>query len=133
MGKKANHLILIIALLTFLYGVSIGFVGFGSPTNAPWFNVSWHYRLRLEVNATDYIITNWPVEEQINFSDLLKSGTFDINSTRVFEYSQSGVLLQEVPSQFDIDENYNASNAFGTLVFLMNGTTQANNTRIFYF
>ncbi len=108
------------------------FIGFGQPQNDEWWNVSWHYRTRLEINSTQYDREDWPIEQQINFTDLLPSGTFDINSTRVFEYF-SGSVLYEIPSQFEVAENYDAaSNAIGTLVFLMNGTTNANTNRTFY-
>ncbi len=108
------------------------FIGFGQPQSAEWWNISWQYRFRFEINSTQYNRTDWPIEQQINFTDLLPSGTFDINSTRVFEYS-SGSILYEIPSQFEVDENYNATNnAIGTLVFLMNGTTNANTNRTFY-
>jgi uncharacterized membrane protein len=126
--------ILIFSLYLISTRISGMFIGFGSPAGEfKWWNVSWHYRVRLEINATDYNRTDWPIEQVINFTDLLPSGTFDENSTRVFEYNSTGSILYEVPSQFDKDENFNAStNALGTLVFLMNGTTQANEKRIFY-
>jgi uncharacterized membrane protein len=110
------------------------FVGFGQPAGEfKWWNVSWHYRFRLEINSTSYSRTDWPIEQFVNFTDLLPAGTFDENSIRVFEYSQSGDILYEVPSQFEKDENFDASsNAAGTLVFLMNGTTQLNTKRIYF-
>lgn len=121
---------------TYKFGPSITgmFIGFGSPSgDFGWWNVSWHYRVRIEINSTAYDRTDWPVEQVINFTDLLPSGTFDENSTRVIEYSPSGSILYEIPSQFDKDDNYSSStNARGTLSFLMNGTTVANGKRIFY-
>ncbi|MEM5869904.1 MAG: NEW3 domain-containing protein [Candidatus Aenigmatarchaeota archaeon] len=110
------------------------FLGFGEPaTEFEWWNVSWHYRFRIEVNSTSYSRTDWPIEYQVNFTDLLPSGSFDENSVRVFEYSPSGSILYEVPSQFDKEEGYDSSsNAIGTIVFLMNGTTQANSKRIYF-
>ena len=110
------------------------FIGFGSPqAEFKWWNISWHYRFRLDINSTFYSRTNWPIEYRINFTDLFPSGTFDENSIRVFEYNSSGGILYEVPSQFEKDDDFNASNnAIGTLVFLMNGTTSANSKRIFF-
>ena len=109
------------------------FIGFGQAQDADWWNVSWHYRIRLEINSTGYNRKDWLIEREINFTDLIPFGTFDINSTRVFEYSQAGSLLYEVTSQFDEDNNYDSStNALGTLIFVMNGTTPANTNRTFY-
>ncbi|MCX8191142.1 MAG: hypothetical protein N3D78_03105, partial [Candidatus Aenigmarchaeota archaeon] len=107
------------------------FIGFGEPTNATWFNTSWHYRFRVEITST-VERSNWPVEIEVNFSELLPYGTFDENSIRVFEYNSNGNLLYEVPSQFEKSENYSSSNAVGELVFLLNGTTLENQKRIFY-
>jgi len=110
------------------------FVGFGQPAGEfEWWNISWHYRFKIEVNSSFYDRKDWPIEQFVNFTDLLPSGTFDENSIRVFEYGQNGKILYEVPSQFEKEDDFNASsNAVGTLVFLMNGTTQANSKRIYF-
>ncbi len=102
-----------------------------------WWKASWHYRFKLIVNSTKYERVDWPIEYEVNFTSLLHSlgvnGTFDLNSPRVFEYDSEGNFLYEVPSQFDVDEDFNAStNAVGTLVFLLNGSTPANAKRYFY-
>ena len=102
-----------------------------------WWDVSWHYRVGLEINNTGYERKDWPIEYEMNFTKILQdvnaSGTFDENSTRVIEYNSTGSVLHELPSQFDKGENYDpASNAVGTLVFEMNGTTQADEIRYFY-
>jgi uncharacterized membrane protein len=132
MEKKIVHFVLLLSLFIVLFtGFFIGFSD--TPGDYRWWNVSWNYRFKLEINSTQYSRTDWPIEQRINFTELLPSGTFDENSTRVFEYSSSGQILYEVTSQFDKDENFNPSNnAAGTLVFLMNGTTQANNKRTYY-
>jgi uncharacterized membrane protein len=140
MEKRKILLVLLISIISFssiyLIGTRISgmFIGFGQPAGEfKWWNVSWHYRVRLEINSTYYNRTDWPIEQVINFTDLLPSGTFDENSTRVFEYNSTGSILYEVPNQFDKDDNYNAiSNARGIIVFLINGTTQSNAKRIFY-
>lgn len=142
MEKRLVYLVLLFSLsitIFTLYQLNLFrmtgfFVGFGEPSpEYRWWNVSWHYRIRLEINSTQYSRTNWPIEQTMNFTDLVPSGSFDENSTRVFEYNSAGDILYEVPSQFDKDDNYDSStNAIGTLVFLMNGTTQANNKRIYY-
>jgi uncharacterized membrane protein len=123
-----------IVIAIFLLTFTMLFIKFGqSQSNYEWWNVSWKYRFELEINATSYNRTDWPIEYQVNFTSLLPSGTFDINSTRVVEYSSSGSVLYEVPSQFDQKDSFSASNnALGNLVFLMNGTTQPNEKRIFF-
>ncbi|MCK4335344.1 MAG: hypothetical protein KAW40_01325, partial [Candidatus Aenigmarchaeota archaeon] len=102
-----------------------------------WWDVNWHYRVGLEINNTGYERKNWPVEYEINFTKVLQdinvSGTFDENSTRVIEYNSTGSVLHELPSQFDKGGDYDpTTNAVGTLVFEMNGTTQADEIRYFY-
>jgi len=133
MGKKTLQLILLLSLFVILF---TGFIiGYGdTPGDYKWWNVTWSYRFKIEINSTQYSRTDWPIEQRVNFTQLLPSGTtFDKNSTRVFEYSSTGDILYEVTSQFDKDDNFNPStNAVGTLVFLMNSTTQANNKRIYY-
>ena len=129
---KLGFLVLSFVFLLMLLSNTKAFVGFGSVTNGNWFNVSWNYRVRIEVNST-LNMTNWPIEHRINFTDLLPSGEFDINSTRVFEHDSQGRIIREMPFQFELDSSYNSSsNAAGTIVFLMNGTTVAGNKRIFY-
>jgi len=106
-------------------------------TGDEWFNSTWHYRIKMEVNTSDYDRIFWPVEYEINFTQLFEQmnimGTFDNQSVRVLEYNDTGGILWEMPSQFDEAENYNASsNAVGTLVFTLNGTNSENTMRQFY-
>lgn len=131
MEKKLVHFILLFSLFTIIF--SGFFIGSGDPAGEyEWWNVSWHYRFSLEINSSQYSRKDWPVEQRINFTELLPSGAFDENSTRVFEYSSSGRILYEVPNQFDKDVSYNpANNAAGALIFLMNGSTSANTIRYF--
>jgi len=123
--------------LVFLFFILLAAEVIPDDFNGEWWDAKWHYRVKLEINSSTYERVDWPIEYEINFTALLAqsgvSGTFDINSTRVFEYDSSGNLLYEVPSQFDIAEDYDAStNAHGTLVFLMNGTTSAGQVRYYY-
>lgn len=102
-----------------------------------WWNTSWHYKIKIEINSTSYERIDWPIEKEINFTQILQNinrqGNLDLNSLRLFEYNFSGHIKYPVPYQFDQDENYNPSeNAFGTLVFYMNGTTPANSKRVYY-
>ncbi|MEM2963720.1 MAG: NEW3 domain-containing protein [Candidatus Anstonellales archaeon] len=102
-----------------------------------WWNASWHYRFRIDVDTGNYSRENWPIEREINFTSVLQdlnvSGTFDLNSTRIVEYNSSGAILHEIPSQFDLYDDFNAStNAVGELVFILNGTNPENTIRHFY-
>ena len=102
-----------------------------------WYNSSWHYRIKITVNTSDYNRTDWPIEVPLNFTDLLEqiniSGTFDENSTRVYEVNGSGDILYEMTSQFDKALVYNAqNNAVGEVVFLLNGTVPKETAKTFY-
>ena len=78
----------IIALILLFIGIFRYFAQAQGSTNE-WWNVTWHYRVKLEINSTSYSRTDWPIEYKINFTSLLESlgvsGTFDENSIRVFE------------------------------------------------
>ncbi|MCX6815330.1 MAG: hypothetical protein NT120_00575, partial [Candidatus Aenigmarchaeota archaeon] len=134
-NNAAFYLAMALFIIAFILvsGITSAFGGYSVPTEGEWYNTSWNYRIKLEINSTAVNRTNWPVEITLNFTNLLPSGTFDNNSIRVFEYNYSGKIKYEIPSQFDKDDYYNnVTNALGELVFLMNGTTLANTTRIFY-
>ncbi len=103
-----------------------------------WYNSSWHFRQKLEFNASGFIKQEWPAEIQMNFTELLRQAgspntSFDNDSIRVFEYNSSGSLLNAVPYQFDTPPTYSPeNNAVGELVFIINGTTHAYQQRTFY-
>ena len=102
-----------------------------------WFDTDWHFRTNFTINNTDYDRDYWPVELEINFTDIMlqsgKNGTFDNESIRVIEHNSFGAVLFEHPFQFDNQIGFNVStNAIGTLVFLLNGTTTANQIRYIY-
>ncbi len=93
--------------------------------------------MKLDISSGSFPRDNWPVERDLNFSQLLADAgsadlSFDGNSVRVFEYDTAGSALWEVASQFDSAAGYSAGNAAGTLVFEMNGTTGAGITRHYY-
>jgi uncharacterized membrane protein len=107
-----------------------------SQPDVPWWNNTWHYRLPFTVNTTGYERQDWPVEYAINFTGILQSlgvsGTFDENSTVLFETNSTGYPVQEMPSQFDPADGYDASsNAAGELVFVLNGTNAPGTDRHF--
>ncbi|MFH8080780.1 MAG: NEW3 domain-containing protein [Candidatus Aenigmatarchaeota archaeon] len=102
-----------------------------------WWNSTWHYRVKIEINTTSFERTDWPIEKEINLTKLLEqngfNGTLDLNSIRVFEYDENGRIKYEVPSQFDPYDEFNATNnAVGILSFIMNGSTPENQKRIYY-
>ncbi len=109
---------------------------FGMSTTAQtWWNPRWHYRVPVTVSANGFERTDKPAEVPINFSSFFaavgSARTLDTNSIRVIEVSSTGALLDTlVVFQFDKDSTYNAAtNARGTLVFLLKGITSANSTR----
>ena len=115
--------------------VILGFFACGA--QADWWNAVWRYRVPVEVNAGSFARGNKPVNVALNFTQLLGTvggGTMNDVSLRVIEVSASGAVLDAaVPFQFDRDAAYNAaSNARGTLVFLLGGNTAANATRYFH-
>jgi uncharacterized membrane protein len=102
-----------------------------------WWNGSWHHRVKLTVNTSYYDRFEWPVEYEVNFTSLLEdlnvTAGFDWNSTRVIEVNTSGGVLHELPSQFDRAGDYDVgSNAAGSMVFILNGTTPSHTERWFY-
>jgi len=108
-----------------------------------WWNYSWTFRVNVNVTANGTFTlspinyTNRLVETNINFTELLHNqsdfGAFDENSIRIIEYNSTGNIIGEVPSQFDEGTGYNAnSKAIGELSWILNGTTNAANTRYYF-
>jgi len=139
MDKPVISLVLVLFAVIVLFALSLVritglFVGFRQPAEGyEWWNVSWRYRVELRINSTSYNRKDWPVEYKINFTDLLPSGNFDVDSVRVIEYNSTGQPVQEVSSQFDQASDFDATdNALGEVVFIMNGTTPQNTNRMFF-
>ena len=107
------------------------------PIDIPWWNTSRSFRVPITVNAASFERYEKPVEISLDFtrmlSDLGQAGTLAENSIRIVETdSQGAVLNDEVQFQFDKDTGFNAATkASGIVVFIMNGTTQANQTRYY--
>jgi len=105
---------------------------------AGWWNNDWRYRTLITVDANGYVRQDKPVEVYLNFTPLLAdqggSGALDPNSIRVIEIDNADdVIDADIPFQLDKAGDYHASNkARGTLVFLLKGTTAANETRRFH-
>ena len=109
----------------------------GEPGGA-WWDDQWRYRVPIFVNAAGFARSDKPVETDINFTSLLSAlgatGNFNESSIRVVEVASDGSIINSaVPFQFDKDAAYNAtSNARGSLVFMMAGTTGPSVSRQFH-
>ena len=103
-----------------------------------WWDDQWRYRVPIIVNAAGFARSDKPVETDINFTSLLSAlgatGAFNEASIRVVEVAADGSILNSaVPFQFDKDAAFNAtSNARGSLVFMMAGTTGSSVSRQFH-
>src|SRR3972149_3833284 len=95
-------ILLSVSAVLILLGITFAFSGYSEPTEGEWFNTTWNYRIKVEINTTSTNATDWPIEIPINFSDMIgQTRSFDNNSLRVYEYNSTGKILREVPSQFD--------------------------------
>jgi hypothetical protein len=103
-----------------------------------WWDADWRYRALITVDAKGYERKDKPAEVYVNFTPWLAeqggSGAFDPDSIRVIEIDNAdNVIDADVPFQFDKAGNYHAANkARGTLIFLLKGSTAANETRRFH-
>jgi hypothetical protein len=95
------------------------------------------YSLPITIHANGYTRIDKPVEVQLNFSELLKqagiSSVFSEKTLQLVEISSAGEIINsQVCFQFDKAPEFDAGKkALGTLVFLMQGITAANQTRHF--
>ncbi|MCB0131682.1 MAG: hypothetical protein KDD78_12570, partial [Caldilineaceae bacterium] len=105
---------------------------------ADWWDAGWDFRIPVTVNVGAYARTDKPVELAVNFTTVLSqlgvSGQFDPRALRVVEVDVNGALLAaDVPLQFDAAPGYNAiTNAQGTLIFLLAGTTAVQKNRYYH-
>lgn len=110
----------------------------GATTPFAWWNTSWHYRIRLDVNASSLPRLNVTVPVYINMTSWLASAgigeTADGNSTRVIEQNPTtGNVIVEQPSVFFKDAKWNAaSNATGWLLFFLNGSIAVRGARTLF-
>lgn len=132
--KRRIGLLLILAIVLAGFIFSNSFIRSENYSDV-WWNSSWHYRIRLDINTSGENRTDWPVEYDINFTYLLQnmseSGTLDNLSLRLVEYNLTdGSVMHELPVQFDPDGNYNSSeSATGEVIFILNGTTWYNESK----
>lgn len=108
------------------------------PGPSGWWNTAWRYRVPVTVGANGYARTNRPAGVNLNFTTLLaalgQSGSLVTSSLRVIEVDGAGAVLDTtIQHQFDQATGFNpASNAAGTLTFLLSGSTSAGSTRTFH-
>jgi hypothetical protein len=106
---------------------------------AGWWNRDWHYRVPITVGPADFELINYPVEIELNFTELMADaggpgGIFNPDSLRIIQYDKPNLLANPinqpdgtlfVPLKFDKGMEYNASsNADGIVTFLITGTIQ---------
>lgn len=102
-----------------------------------WWDSDWDYRSCVEVNSTDYEREYWPVEYTVNLTKEFQasggSGQINATSLRLIEQdTSSGSSLWEVPHQLDRGTGFStATNFQGTLVWILNGTTAAQDVRTY--
>jgi hypothetical protein len=110
----------------------------GESSASGWWNEGWHFRVPVEFTVGTAECIRKPVEVHVNFTALTSSlgtqGKFDPATLRVVEVNGSGdPLADNVAFQFDQDNDYNdSSNAAGTLVVMLSGTTAASATRTYH-
>ncbi|MBP6016026.1 MAG: hypothetical protein KA586_04840 [Candidatus Promineofilum sp.] len=125
---RAVRPLFLVVLLLALIGALNGLTGVAAAADPA-------YHTLITVNANGFARQDKPVEVFLNFTPLLAdqggSGALDPASIRVFEVNNNdNVIDADVPFQFDRAGDYSATNkARGTLVFLMKGSTAANETR----
>lgn len=104
---------------------------------AEWWNPQWSYRTLVKLQNGAVGKTDYPVEIQINFTELLKGtapqASLDENSIRVVEYDAAGKIKVELPCQFDKAKNFDKHTyARGNLVWIAEGELPPRAVRWFY-
>ncbi|MGQ4834259.1 MAG: PA14 domain-containing protein [Candidatus Asgardarchaeia archaeon] len=112
---------------------------FSNKFYATWWNLSWHYRLSLNVtfsyssqfNISTYVVVNFTKEME---SVSAGNKTIDPNSIRVVEYDpQTGDVIAEVPSKFIPFSGWNATaNATGVVLFLVTAPINSGEVRTYH-
>ena len=121
------------------------FVDLTSPFS--WWNISWNYRVPINLDATSTIRPYVLVKERINFTNELNFlsdvGIFDNNSLRLVEYdaegnavvynaSRSGDDRYIIPLKMKTFSDFSTTtNAYGTVEFKIASQTAANTERFF--
>ncbi len=103
----------------------------------PWWNDDWHFRLPVMVQSGPQPRQNAVAEYTLNFNELFSQigeigSAVDANSIRVVEVKRSGKIINEQPSQFDPDEDFDPlRRARGKLSWLL-GEFPAKTARFFH-
>lgn len=103
----------------------------------PWWNSDWHFRLPVMVQSGPQPHHNAVAEYSLNFNELFSrigeiGSAVDVNSIRVVEVQRSGIIIDERPSQFDPDEDFDPlRRARGKLTWLL-GELPAKSARFFH-
>ncbi|MFX1501785.1 MAG: hypothetical protein ACFFDH_12550, partial [Promethearchaeota archaeon] len=108
-----------------------------------WWNDSWNYRVRIDIKSQERTIKNVPLEKRFNFTEFLQEfndyNSFDFNSTRIVEYEELTQTWREIPSVTNryigavSKDDYNkSSNAVVDIFWVMNGTTNKDEIRIYF-
>lgn len=110
-----------------------------TPPYGVWWNSSWHYRMYIAAQAGDWQRVDQPVEASVSFTEMLDelghSGSLITDSIRVIEYDPDTGAVSDanVAFQFDPDDDYDAAtNAAGTLTWIVDGTLPANTARHYH-
>ncbi|MEO8166823.1 MAG: T9SS type A sorting domain-containing protein [bacterium] len=104
----------------------------------PWWNSQWHYRLPVTAGANGFTRTDKVVNFPVNFTTVLSAlgtaGPLNDQSVRVIEVDFGGNAIDtSTVYQFDHNPTYDPlTNASGTIVVLMAGTTNPASSRNFH-
>ncbi len=104
---------------------------------AEWWNSAWRCRALVKLQNGNAAKSNYPVEVQFNFADLLGQARtedlFDEKSVRVVEYDGAGKVKGEVACQLDKAENFDkARRPTGRVVWIADGELPPRMERWFY-
>jgi len=104
-------------------------------SNYVWWNETWEFRISVNISANGATQNNVPVELKMNFTNYLKdldiiNTELDKESIRVIEYPSTSNYI-EIPCEFHpyVNSFDNVTNAIGDVVWIVNGTTGASETR----
>jgi len=102
-----------------------------------WWDEQWRFRVPIEFAVGSHARENHVTETAIDFTTLLsalgESAAIELDSLRVIEVDADGMVVDPaVPFQFDADPGFDPlSNASGTLMIQLTGTTAAGVSRFY--
>ncbi|MBY8979805.1 MAG: hypothetical protein KGD72_05405, partial [Candidatus Lokiarchaeota archaeon] len=99
-----------------------------------WWNGNWRFRVQLTTSLVEYAKTDVHVYTTVNFTDYMEkvgaaSETFDVNSIRFVEYVDEDTFW-ETPYKINSSDPQDPEKI--QLVWILNGTTPKETSRIFY-